>query len=344
MGRRFVGKTARMSGNQGRVVPVSAAAEAPSDAQLPSTPMASGGGDGDEFDVSLEWPDEEPGAAAARLTWPNAEDPDDAPRPPTVGGDPVAVPPKGRMPLLPAVAARLESIESSIAMLAIRVDALGATTNGVRSSLSDRLAEYADTVARLTRSQQDMLEEYHHGNERAVTELRRSVTESDDVVRRLEARVDELVTDVASLTEIARTLASESRSRFTPSDFGDEASGELGGQLGGLEGLADTISAIELQGRASASELAGLRDELAQLKRRVAVRAKAPAVLDEAQIEDLVVTLAEQLGSARLADEELARFAQAVVAQLAESLELVSEETAPARKEAAPARSRRRSP
>jgi hypothetical protein len=115
-------------------------------------------------------------------------------------------PPSPAVPLLPAVAGRLETVHNSVSALGMRIDALGSLTSGVGSAMADRLTEYGDTVSQVTRAQTEALDEYRHGTERTVTELRRSLAASDEVIRRLSARIDELVTDMGSLMEIVRVL------------------------------------------------------------------------------------------------------------------------------------------
>jgi hypothetical protein len=115
-------------------------------------------------------------------------------------------PPSTVVPLLPAVAGRLETVHNSVSALGMRIDALGSLTSSVGSAMADRLTEYGDTVSQVTRVQTEALDEYRHGTERTVTELRRSLAASDDVIRRLSARIDELVTDMSSLMEIVRVL------------------------------------------------------------------------------------------------------------------------------------------
>jgi hypothetical protein len=112
------------------------------------------------------------------------------------------------VPLLPAVASRLDTVHTAVSVLGMRVDALGSLTSSVGSAMADRLAEFGDTVEQVTRAQGETLDEYRHGTERTISELRRSLAASDEVIRRLSGRVDELVTDTTSLLEIVRVLGS----------------------------------------------------------------------------------------------------------------------------------------
>jgi hypothetical protein len=50
---------------------------------------------------------------------------------------------------------------------------------------------------------------------------------------------------------------------------------------------AARAEAVELHDRLALDEIAALRDEISQLRRRLGVRAKAPVVLTESQIDDV---------------------------------------------------------
>jgi len=292
-----------------------------------------GTADDDELGVQLDWPGEDTGFTlrpdakekrrpAEAPKRPRKRPAQAAPAPPRAAAPrtapvPAADPPAddaGPVPLLPALFRRLEAVSSNIATLAMRVDALGATTSSLHAAFSDRLTEYVDTVAHITRSQQDSLEEYRHGNDRVVAELRRAVGESDDVLRRVAARVDEVAEDLASFGDIARALGSA--------------------PARGRGGAGFDPAAIE-------AELAGLRDDIVQLKRRLGVRAKATVVLDEEQVELLLDQLVERIGTSVFADDDIERVAHAVVAQLDQFLEVVPDDEPVAPSADAPRSSRR---
>jgi hypothetical protein len=276
--------------------------------------MASeGSGQDDELGVRLDWPGDDTGFArrpdAAGAVGPEAENDDidqfgsaegAVDEPDAEPNDGPASPPTGPVPLLPALLNKLDNVGTTVSTLAMRIDALGATTNNLNSVLSDRISDYIDTVAHLTRSQQDVVEEYRHGNDRTVAELRRAIAESDALLRQVAARLDEVVTDVASLGDGERLMT-------TANDAPGAAMSE------------------ELE-----SEIAGLRDDIVQLKRRIGVRAKAPAVLDEAQVGILLDRIVERIGPTTFADEDVHRVAQAVVAQLEQFLEVVPDTPASA--------------
>lgn len=100
----------------------------------------------DDLDVNLRWPEGEP---------PGDVD-DDGPQPPAAvpvrGGD---APTGG--PLLPALAGKVNGVEAQVRTLAVRLDALTASTEALRASLEDRLDTYADLVAASARQRDDAL-------------------------------------------------------------------------------------------------------------------------------------------------------------------------------------------
>ena len=213
---------------------------------LPSADVNGGSDDHtDDFGVRLEWAEDNehpapPVDAPTDTPAPNdADEPvevadvldgleDDAPTEPSEEAPPVepsddalvaaAVGTGERIPLLPAVFGGLADVRSSISTLSQRVDTLGATTTAFRSAISDQLTEYADAAARLSLSQAEALDGYRHGNDRSLTDLRRALGAGDEVVRRVAARVDELVTDTAALGDLVREFGHQLQSAGTDRD------------------------------------------------------------------------------------------------------------------------------
>ena len=105
-----------------------------------------------------------------------------------------------RTPLLPALAYRVDAIGETLASLAMRVDTLGAATATLRTVLSDRLVDYAETMATVGRTQSDAIEEHRHAQERTIAEVRRSITMRDEALRKVSGRVEELLTDTHAIT------------------------------------------------------------------------------------------------------------------------------------------------
>ena len=112
----------------------------------------------------------------------------------------------------PSMVGRLDTIHRTLSTLGMRIDALVTSTTSYRSALTDRLTEYADLVSKLTRTQAADLEEYRRANERTVTELRRSLSTSDEVMERVGARIDSLLTDSESADDQSRRVLTEVRS------------------------------------------------------------------------------------------------------------------------------------
>jgi hypothetical protein len=102
----------------------------------------------------------------------------------------------------------------------MRIDALVTSTTTYRTALTDRLTEYSDLVAKLTRAQGADLEEYQRTNERTVADLRRGLASSEEILQRLEERIegiqagpgapttgsDELVDEIRSVLDLQHTL------------------------------------------------------------------------------------------------------------------------------------------
>jgi hypothetical protein len=305
--------------------------------------MASEGqGQDDELGVRLDWPGDDTGFARRPDATDAAEsgsevdelepaDAETSTAPDSEPDDGQTVPaPIGNVPLLPALVGRLDNVNTTISTLAMRIDALGATTNNFHTVFTERLSDYIDTVAHLTRSQQEVLEEYRHGNDRTVAELRRAVAESDALLRHVAGRIDEVVTDIASLSDGERA----------PAGTNDGLIAQMNEELAtGFAALRDDIAQLNASSPETsddlATEVAGLREEIVQLKRRIGVRAKAPAVLDDAQLAELLERIVDRVGPRAFAEEDVRRVAQAVVSQLEQFLEVVPDTPAPAN--AAPA-------
>lgn len=112
----------------------------------------------------------------------------------------------------PELASRIDSLHATMSTLGMRLDALVTSTTTYRSTLTDRLTEYADLVTKLTRSQTADLEEYRRANERTVAELRRSLGTSEEVLERVGARIDSMLTETESSDDSARRMLAEVRS------------------------------------------------------------------------------------------------------------------------------------
>lgn len=330
------------------------------------------GSDEEDFDVRLRWPaddlraDANEGPAipidpfeaamadAAAPGRPTRAD-DDGAGAENVDGD-ASLP---ALPLLPAMAGRLESVHGALATLSMRLDALVTATAAFRSVVADRLGDYSDTVARLHRVQAAELEEYRHGTERLVAELRRNMGDNDEALRKLTSRVEEIGIELGAFNELVRTTIADSRATSTATEklsiqvtegldsFGERMIDRLDESQSAAE---DAITAArgemaklrrelaelrkvrtEPTGGGVREELAALRDELAQLRRRIGVRAKSPSdqgsahagpaqlVLDDEQLARIVDAVGNRIG--RLAPTFTAAQLDAIVTGVVAQLE-----------------------
>ena len=332
--------------------------------------------DADDLDVRLDWPSgvvEEPGGPPPLTPSP-------------AGG--VTAPsetPRGLLPKLAddlgSLRQHIETMHEDIAGMVARVHALGAAVTGVEVAIADRLAEYADTVVQLGRGLTSNLSTYREGNDRTVADLRRALADSDELVRSVLQKTDDLAVAVGALrsgpagveadddaidVDDLRAVVQDAVAAFdVRSDVSQLASelASVGERLdalvaeaiiepsapSGIDGAmhAEILTALETmrtefrqsapatprsprasvdleQERAIVSELQAIREEIAAVKRRIAVRAKAPTIDDE-QIAQIV----EQVSAAvalRLPDDELDRVAGLVAQRIADTFEVVSDE------------------
>lgn len=224
----------------------------------------------------------------------------------------------------PEIASRLDSLHSTVSTLGMRLDSLVTSTTTYRSSLTDRLTEYAELVTKLTRTQSNDLEEYRRANERTISELRRSLSASEEVLERVGSRIDSMLTESESGDDSARRMLAEVRSildaqeslgRFITESldsFADQVTGRI---ESGQQTAATQLDAL----RATLDELAarddtrGVRDDLAELRSLVVELRADDASGQVAAVETKLDTLVSG------ADEDRAKLSTAVD-QLRETL------------------------
>ncbi len=225
----------------------------------------------------------------------------------------------------PALAGRLENIHRSMSTLGMRIDALVTSTTSYRSALTDRLNEYAELVTKLTRTQASELEEYRRANEKALSELRRTLTVSEESIERVGARIDSLVTDAESTDDASRRALAEVRSildaqeslgRFLTESldkFADEVMGRLSevtnagkvttetwGELAGLKSKVDSVLEVTAN---EAGSVSALLDELRETLQDLASGEVVGALWDEFRsLRTGVDGVTEQI-SGRLSDQ-----------------------------------------
>src|SRR5207302_1362039 len=172
-----------------------------------------------------------------------------------------------------------------VAELVARLHTLGGAITGVEVTLGERLTEYSDTVVQLGRGLTANVSTYREGNERSVSELRRALADSEELLRAVLTKADDLAVGLAAV-----------RSEMPAGTAGDSL----------------------------VAELHAIREELAQLKRRIAVRAKA-SVIDDEQI----ATIVDQVRAAidvRLPAAEIERVAEVVARRMTEAFEVVADD------------------
>lgn len=241
------------------------------------------------------------------------------------------------VPLLPALAGRLEAIQGALATLAMRIDAVAAALGSFRATFGDRVDDYTETAAQLQRASAVELDEQRRVTERLLAELRRGVSDNDTALQRLAGRVDDVVTGVAGL--VRRTEADQS---LAPADMTLDEVGEAVAEhaaaalrtsfeavrveLDGGEVLAAVRLELDALGGRLDAGLGAARDEVHLLKRRLAVRAKAPVNLDDAQLDAIADAVLSHLPSAAAApDVDIDAVAREVAAQVIEHLDRRSE-------------------
>ena len=102
------------------------------------------------------------------------------------------------------LAGRSDSLQAALASIALRIDALTSTTSTFRNLISDRITDYAEQVGRLGASAAGDLDDYRHLHERAIEQIRRSVSDAEDNVRRLSRSVGDLDAKVGALVAAVR--------------------------------------------------------------------------------------------------------------------------------------------
>lgn len=105
------------------------------------------------------------------------------------------------VPLLPSIAGRVDALDGQLRAISMRLDVLGSAVASLRSAIAERVDAYAEAAASATRQADDALEEHRRSTQRSAAELRRGVAQHEDALRRLSARVEELVAEVVSSIE-----------------------------------------------------------------------------------------------------------------------------------------------
>jgi hypothetical protein len=178
------------------------------------------------------------------------------------------------------LAGRTDSLQAALASIALRIDALTSTTSTFRNLISDRITDYAEQVGRLGASAAGDLDDYRHLHERALEQIRRSVGEAEDNIRRLSRSVGDLDSKVAALVAAVRESGDVVDQMVSERD---QVSDTLVRTLARVE---DTLA--ELTEGKGATSFARLSDMIGAL---AAERDRQMAVW--AELEQVVVALAD---------------------------------------------------
>jgi chemosensory pili system protein ChpA (sensor histidine kinase/response regulator) len=178
------------------------------------------------------------------------------------------------------LAGRTDSLQAALASIALRIDALTSTTSTFRNLVSDRITDYAEQVGRLGNSAAADLDDYRHLHERAIDQIRRSVGDAEDNIRRLSRSVGDLDAKMAALIAAVRDSGDAIDQMSTERDQVSD------GVVRSLERLEDGMSELtEGKGAASINRLSDLVSAL------VAERERQGAIW--AEMQQVVVALAD---------------------------------------------------
>lgn len=178
------------------------------------------------------------------------------------------------------LAGRSDSLQAALASIALRIDALTSTTSTFRNLISDRITDYAEQVGRLGASAAGDLDDYRHLHERALDQIRRSVGEAEDNIRRLSRSVGDMDSKVAALVAAVRESGDAVDQMISERD---QVSDSL---VRSLERIEDTLAEIT-EGK-GASSFARLGEMIGAL---LGERDRQSAVWS--QLEQVVVALAD---------------------------------------------------
>ena len=102
------------------------------------------------------------------------------------------------------LAGRSDSLQAALASIALRIDALTSTTSTFRNLVSDRLTDYADQVGRMAAGAAGDLDDYRHLHERSLEQIRRSVADAEENLRKLSRTVGDLELKTVALVAAVR--------------------------------------------------------------------------------------------------------------------------------------------
>ena len=268
------------------------------------------------------------------------------------------VEPQGLLPQLTAeltsLRTHVDTVDQDVAGLVGRLAALGTALSGVEATLGDRLAEYADTVVQLGRGLTTNLTTYREGNERTIAELRRALADSEELLRAVLTKADDLAIELASVrAELSSDGTDHSfdadelrdivRDAVTPLDL----RAAIGQVTGGIAALSDRLtnelavapSSTSVDAAMQAELLTaveGMRADLGRLRRAGAEKPTAAA--DDARERALMAELEAMreeiaglkrriaLRRTKLSEEEVEQVADAVARRVSQAFEVVPDD------------------
>jgi len=210
-----------------------------------------------------------------------------------------------------ALRRRIDVVHEDVAGLVARLHTLGGAITGVEVTLGERLTEYSDTVVQLGRGLTANVSTYREGNERSVSELRRALADSEELLRAVLTKADDVAVGLAAV-----------RSEMTAGTAGDslvaddvrgivhdavepfDVRGDVEALTTGLAALGDRLStqlaaAATVQPVSSAvdgalhaellASIEGMRAEIERLRRSEsrATRSKATVEQEQALVAEL---------------------------------------------------------
>jgi ElaB/YqjD/DUF883 family membrane-anchored ribosome-binding protein len=269
----------------------------------------------DDFDVRLRWPAEavdQPKSAMRPLGRPRPE-PEPVPAPVSAPVRQAPAVDLGVGPALPRIAAEVHAVHETVMELLAQLEVATSATKALRKVVSDRLTDVTESIERLPKHDDAGTERALRALVSGLDEVRGDIAGLAEISTIAEPPTDEpSATDEPSTTAILEELTAARDA--TTASF-DAFSAELVQELAKVlaRSRADTsVSLDRVRGELS-GELAEMRNELTNLKRRIAVRARGP--VDGAAPVD-----------ARLSDDDLQRIASAVAEKLTESFEVVGQD------------------
>jgi chromosome segregation ATPase len=302
---------------------------------------------GDDLDVRLRWPDgitpapvEPPPDALTKAELATASDLDEGGGTTRHGA--------AHSPLLPKLAGDVDGVRASVATLIAQLEGLTVATQRVPSVVSDRLAQYTETITQSARAQTAKVDDYREQSDRSARDVRSALAETDELVRTLVERLEDLFAlSEAAASRVEQVGTALERALASGAGLDQDALQLIEGLHAEIRVLREHVAEVAQRAeqpprpaddRALTRELESIREELTTLKRRVGVRAKAPR-LDEDQITELVDRIGAHSQSG-LGDDDMVRIAATVAKLVTDAFEIVAEEPVAPAQPAAPSKPR----